>query len=147
MGRLTNLNPPAPITDADLPGSITRDTELITTIDAHLAAIDPHPQYATQARADARYGTIKKILFTGTTAASQGNSVVIPHGLIIGKIMAVNALVEHATGNLVAPGHVMSAGYEFDLSLNGTGIYVGNVAAKSFNILSKPIRIVVDYSI
>jgi hypothetical protein len=61
--------------------------------------------------------------------------------------MAVNALVEHATGNLVAPGHVMSAGYEFDLSLNGTGIYVGNVAAKSFNILSKPIRIVVDYSI
>jgi hypothetical protein len=61
--------------------------------------------------------------------------------------MAVNALVEHAPGTLVAAGHVASAGYEFDLSVNGTGIYVGNVAAKSFNILSKPVRIVVDYSI
>ena len=147
MGRLTNLNPAAPITDADLPGSITRDTELITTIDAHLRATDPHSQYATQARADERYGTIKKILFSGTTAASQGASAIIPHGLIISKIMAVNALVEHAPGTLVAAGHVASAGYEFDLSVNGTGIYVGNVAAKSFNILSKPVRIVVDYLI
>jgi len=55
MGKLTNLNPPRPIADADLPASITRDTEVTAAINAHLAALDPHTQYPTQARADARY--------------------------------------------------------------------------------------------
>lgn len=48
MGKLTNLNPAVPIADADLPASITRDTELDNKIAAHLAAIDPHTQYLTQ---------------------------------------------------------------------------------------------------
>jgi len=135
------------LVDSDIPGGVARDAEVTAAINAHLGATDPHSQYATQARADARYGTIKKILFSGTTAASQGASTIITHGLIVSKIMAVNALVEHATGLLVSPSHTMSTGYEFNLSLDGTQIYVGNVATKSFNILSKPVRIVIDYSI
>ena len=55
MGRLTNLNPPTPIADGALPESIARDAEFIDADAAHLAAIDPHLQYATQARGDARY--------------------------------------------------------------------------------------------
>jgi len=55
MGKLTNLNPPAPIADTDLPASIARDTEYIAADTAHLNATDPHLQYATQARSDARY--------------------------------------------------------------------------------------------
>jgi hypothetical protein len=55
MGRLTNLNPPAPIADADLPASIARDAEFIAADTAHVNATDPHLQYATQARGDARY--------------------------------------------------------------------------------------------
>lgn len=55
MGKLTNLNPPAPIADADLPASIARDAEYIAADIAHLNATDPHLQYPTQARADARY--------------------------------------------------------------------------------------------
>ena len=45
MGKLTNLNPPAPITDADLPASIARDLELSAAMNAHLGAADPHPGY------------------------------------------------------------------------------------------------------
>ena len=55
MGKLTNLNPPLPIADADLPASIARDAEYIAADAAHVNATDPHLQYPTQARADARY--------------------------------------------------------------------------------------------
>ena len=55
MGKLTNLNPITPIADADLPASIARDSEIAEINAAHLMATDPHIQYATQARGDARY--------------------------------------------------------------------------------------------
>jgi len=55
MGKLTNLNPPVPIADADLPASITRGPEFAAGDAAHVAALDPHLQYATQARGDERY--------------------------------------------------------------------------------------------
>jgi hypothetical protein len=46
MGKLTNLNPPATITDADIPGSIARDAEVSAAIAAHSSASNPHTQYA-----------------------------------------------------------------------------------------------------
>jgi hypothetical protein len=49
MGRLTNLNPPAPIADEDLPSTIARDGEVKNVMDGHLAAIHPHLQYLLQA--------------------------------------------------------------------------------------------------
>jgi len=45
MGKLTNLNPPTPIADTDLPASIARDAEFIAADTAHLNATDPHPIY------------------------------------------------------------------------------------------------------
>lgn len=55
MAKLTNLNPPAPIADGDLPPSITRDTEYIAADTAHMDASDPHSQYFNFLRGDARY--------------------------------------------------------------------------------------------
>lgn len=55
MGKLTNLNPPAPIADADLPGTIARDSEINAAITTHLAATDPHQMYLDVAEGDARY--------------------------------------------------------------------------------------------
>ena len=55
MGKLTNLNPPAPIAETDLPASIARDAEYVAADKLHVDAIDPHLQYPTQARGDARY--------------------------------------------------------------------------------------------
>jgi hypothetical protein len=43
MGKLTNLNPPAPIADGDLPASIARDLEITAALDAHIATPNPHP--------------------------------------------------------------------------------------------------------
>jgi len=95
MGKLTNLNPSAPIADFDIPASITRDTEMSAAITAHLNAADPHLQYATQARGDARYfrgrsqihtlnppnlaaGELYKIFFTFTGAAMGDACFVTP---------------------------------------------------------------------
>jgi hypothetical protein len=147
MGELINLNPSKPLTEADMPPGMATDAETSTAIAAHVNAADPHLQYATQARADERYGVIKKYYFSGFTASSQGGNVAIPHGLLISKIVSINALVEHTTGVFVAPGHTFSPGYEFNLSLNNLGVYVGNIPTKSFNILGKPVRVVVDYLI
>jgi len=55
MGKLTNLNPSAPIADGDIPGTIARDSEVTAAMNAHLATDHPHKQYPTQAEADARY--------------------------------------------------------------------------------------------
>jgi hypothetical protein len=43
------------VVDADIPSTITRDTELTAAIAAHVAASDPHPTYLTQTEGDARY--------------------------------------------------------------------------------------------
>jgi len=55
MGKLTNLNPPAPIADSDIPTAIARDAEYIAADKAHVDAVDPHPQYLTQLEGDAIY--------------------------------------------------------------------------------------------
>ena len=55
MGRLTNLNPSKALTEADMPSGMATDAEVTTALNAHTSAIDPHLQYATQARGDERY--------------------------------------------------------------------------------------------
>jgi hypothetical protein len=145
MGKLTNLNR---ITEAEIPGAIARDTEVTAASNAHLAATDPHLQYATQARTDERYGLVKNLVYTSTTASTQGTSILIPHGgLLVAKILSLNGIVEHSPGLIVPPGHTTSAGYEYELSANATYIFVSNLANKSINILSKPVRIVINYSL
>lgn len=44
-----------PITDADIPAVIARDTETAAAVAAHVAATDPHAQYLLQPEGDARY--------------------------------------------------------------------------------------------
>jgi hypothetical protein len=147
MGKLTNLNPSKALTEADMPPGMATDSETTNAMNAHLAAVDPHLQYATQARADERYGLVKKIVIRGNTPTSQGASILIAHGLSTDRICAIAALVEHSPGLLVPPGHTISAGYQYELSVNTTNIFVSNKSGNSSNILNKPIRIVVDYSV
>ncbi|MEG3955249.1 tail fiber domain-containing protein [Microcoleus sp. herbarium2] len=62
MGKLTNLNPVAPIADGDLPASIARDVEYIAADTAHATATDPHPgRYRQQNTTQTFNPTIKAI--------------------------------------------------------------------------------------
>jgi len=71
MGKLTNLNPPAPIADGDIPSGIARDAEVTTVMNGHLNAINPHSQYILLSAGDARYRLV-------TTALTDGD---IPAGI------------------------------------------------------------------
>lgn len=137
---LKDLNPSQPIADSDLPGSIARDTEVDNKVSAalaaHISATNPHPPSRG----------IDRIVFRGTTAPTQGANSGINHGLTLSKILALNGLVTHG-GGVVSPAHTLSSGYEFTLSANETGIFVGNIAGNSANILSKHFVVVVDYLI
>lgn len=53
MGNLIDLNSQIP--DSRIPAGIARDTETTAAINAHIAAVDPHPIYLTQAEGDGRY--------------------------------------------------------------------------------------------
>lgn len=88
---------------------------------------------------------VKMLKFTGTTAALQGNSTVILHGLTSSKILSVAVLVEYTAGSSVPPSYNASTGYEYDYFVSAAGITVWNKAGNSANILSKPFRILVTY--
>jgi hypothetical protein len=149
MGTNLDFNPET-ITVSMLPTEVALDAEYIAADKAHVDAIDPHLQYATQARADERYGLIKKIVFTGTTPATQGSVLGFGTNLNSSKIIAVAGSVAHSSNGSICAGHAYSPGYQFDLSFSGgtaAVIYIGTVPANSANILSKPFKIVVDYSL
>ncbi len=88
---------------------------------------------------------VKMIKLTGTTAAIQGNTTVMLHGLTSSKILAVNVLVEYTAGSSVPPSYTASVGYEYDYFISAAGITVWTKAGNSANILSKPIRVLVTY--
>jgi len=148
MGKLTNLNPPKPIVAADLPPENAMDAEFQAADAAHVNAIDPHLQYATQERADERYGRIKKIVILSTTANTEGGLTQIPHGLTLSRIMSINCLVQEIGGNWVAPmlPAVITAGLEFCLSITSVHVHLHNIPGNSSRILNKPARVVIDYS-
>lgn len=67
MGELIDLNSTIPASRID--PAIATDTEFAAADKAHVDAIDPHLQYATQARGDARYRQKDTQIFTPTIKA------------------------------------------------------------------------------
>ena len=88
---------------------------------------------------------IKMLKLTGTTAASQGTTVSVAHGVNSAKILSVSVLVDFAAGSSVPPSYNGNAGYEYDFYTTATSIVVWPKSGNSANILSKPFRILVTY--
>lgn len=89
---------------------------------------------------------VKMLKLTGTTAASQGAFVALPHGLNAAKILAVNVLVESAPGsNWMAPDFTHVAGYQYEYMVHFLNIVIYNSATNSANILGKPIKVLITY--
>ena len=90
---------------------------------------------------------VKMIKFTGTTAATQGASVPITHGLTAAKILSVSIVVEYTSGGFVPDSYKVNAGYEFIYYYNTTTLYIVNMATNSANILSKPFKVLITYEL
>lgn len=87
-----------PVTEQSIPPPIARDAEFQAADAAHVQATDPHLQYPTQARGDARYigneqgFIIKYKKFTGTTNSTTGNANFL-HGLTPSKIVQISCII------------------------------------------------------
>jgi hypothetical protein len=90
---------------------------------------------------------IKMLKLTGTTAATQGGFVYVPHGLASSKILAVNILVEFISGSFISANNSTSfgSGFNFDFDISAANITVVNKAADSYNITSRPMKILITY--
>jgi len=82
---------------------------------------------------------------TGTTAAAQGSSVNINHGVGAGKILSVEVLVEYGPNGFIHHSYTESPGYQFNYFFGSVAITIVNINGNSAQILSKPFRILITY--
>lgn len=144
---ITNLSPIIPASEID--PAVATDAEYLAGDAAHANATDPHLQYPTQIRGDARYlgndqGLVLKIRrFTGTTDATAGTANFL-HGLTPAKILSLTGVI----GLDGFPPGYTSALYggsaEWNLFYTATRIYI--VAGPNKNsIVNQPYKVQVIY--
>lgn len=97
----------------------------------------------TKLGTDAPAIKVKKL--TGTTAATEGGTVAIAHGLTVGKIIGVQVLVEYGAGNWIPTGYTINPEYQVDYVVGVTNITLYNQNTNSGNVLSKPVKILITY--
>lgn len=88
---------------------------------------------------------IKHKKITGTTAATEGGSTSVAHGLTGSKIIGFDCKVVYTTNAGMPPGHTHWPGYQYDVYHDGTNFVVINHATNSELILSKNFSILVTY--
>ncbi|MBE9164185.1 hypothetical protein [Tychonema sp. LEGE 06208] len=87
---------------------------------------------------------IKKKLITGITAATQGGTVSVAHGITSTKIINITGVVFYATNNTVAL-NGRQINYSTMIATDTTYVNVTNESASSAEILSKPFFAVIEY--
>lgn len=90
---------------------------------------------------------IKMKEFSAISAATQNTWRDVAHGLTASKILSVSILVD-ATPALavqIPPSYSYYPGYEYNYHISALNIVVINSATNSFNILNKPMKILVTY--
>ena len=143
MGKLTNLNPAAPIADGDLPQSIARDTEIADAMAAHLAATDPHLQYSTQAEADARYFRGRSISYTHdppVITSGENYRFFLP---FVGAKFGDPCIVVPVKVNLITSGLWAFTFNGVVVSEDNVGVYMRNLYSSSIDLGSFELRILV----
>ncbi|MEO6883546.1 MAG: hypothetical protein ABI199_05935 [Bacteroidia bacterium] len=83
---------------------------------------------------------------TGTTSATSGGTVAIPHGLTSTKILSVTVLVQYSPNNFIPPEYKLSTNYQYNFYISNTNIVVWSYTGNDANILGKPLTILITYS-
>jgi len=86
---------------------------------------------------------IKKL--TGTTAAAEGGTTDIAHGLTLSKVISITAVVQIGTTHVIPPNVVTQAELQYDVIIYQTNVTVTLHATNSGSILSKPVIITIIY--
>jgi hypothetical protein len=87
---------------------------------------------------------IKMKVLEGTTAATLGGVVSIPHGLTVSKIVSVTALVSFQ-GEWMCHSYQHNPNYEFDFIVGNTSVSIANSLTNSAGVLSRPFVATIFY--
>lgn len=88
--------------------------------------------------------TIKMKKLTGTTAATEGGSATVAHGVTFSKIISQTCVVT-VSNDKYSPGYTTPAGKQYSLNSDATNMSLINHATNSEGILSKPFIVVILY--
>jgi hypothetical protein len=88
---------------------------------------------------------LKCKIVTGTTAASEGGSTTVNHGLTASKIVSISGLVFYASDAAMTPAFTTIAGYQYDIDFGASVLVLRLSATNSENILSKSFTFTVWY--
>jgi hypothetical protein len=105
-----------PVTEQSIPPEIARDSEFIAADAAHVKATDPHLQYATQSRGDARYRQKDTQIFTSSVKSV---------GISTGPIASVDNSATNRCGHEVQGASSSSAAYMSFHRPGSWGIHFG----------------------
>jgi len=91
---------------------------------------------------------IKTVMYTGTTAATEGGAVQLNMAEVRGhKIISITVNVEYADGAVVPQNYTQIAGYEFEWRTSNYYILIYNDSTNSQTILSKTWTAYVTYGV
>ncbi len=88
--------------------------------------------------------SLKKL--TGTTAAAEGGTVTVAHGLTLSQIISWTLAVEVNASKCITQGNSATPGFEIQAFPGTTVFTVENDSANSELVLSKPFTILVFYT-
>jgi len=86
---------------------------------------------------------VKKL--TGTTAATEGGLVDIPHGVPAAKILGIQVLIQYGASSWVGEAYTHAPEYQAHALVMGPNIRILNHATNSGNILNRAVKILVTY--
>lgn len=89
--------------------------------------------------------SVKWKKLTGTTAAAQGGSTIVNHGLNAATIVSASIVIFYAATSGVTAGEI-AAGYKAAVNFDNVKFTVTLDATSSGSILSKPFTIMVQYT-
>jgi hypothetical protein len=84
-------------------------------------------------------------IITGVTAATQGGTISVPHGLTSSKIVGISGVIFYSAG-LSIPMNNRQGNYASYISIDITNFNVTNEAANSLGILSKTFSAIIEYT-
>jgi len=88
---------------------------------------------------------IKMKKLTGTTASTEGGTIIVAHGLTGDKIISITAKVMQATNYGLLPESVEQLGYQYHFWHDNINAILRTHTTNSENILSKPFVVTIFY--
>ncbi len=88
---------------------------------------------------------IQMKVLKGTSSPLQLGHVSLAHGLDSNKILSVDIAIESSKGIWIPPSYTSRRGFLYNFQYDMANVIVENINRKSFNLLNRPIKVLITY--